>query len=71
MTMARQIRLILAVATLSAAGAVCAAQTAGQPGQANSNSEQQQAAPIERAYPNMPTPTDRYRSRSSRQRLLR
>lgn len=52
MTMARQIRLILAVATLSAAGAVCAAQTAGQPGQANSNFEQQQAAPIERAYPN-------------------
>lgn len=52
MTMPGQIRLLLAVATLSAASVVCAAQTADQPGQVNSNSEQQQAAPIERAYPN-------------------
>ena len=44
---------MLAGATLSAASAVCAAQTADQPGQATPNSvEQQQAAPIERAYPN-------------------
>ena len=49
--MAKQIRLILAGATLSAVSAVCAAQTAGQPGPANLNSEQQ-AAPVERAYPN-------------------
>ncbi len=52
MTMPGQIRLLLGVATLSAVSAVCAAQTADQPGQASSNSEQQQAAPIERVYPN-------------------
>lgn len=50
--MRKQMRLILAAATLSAVSAVGAAQTADQPGPANSNLEQQQAAPIERAYPN-------------------
>jgi hypothetical protein len=52
MTMPKQMRLILAAATLSAVSAVCAAQAADQPGPANSNFEQQQAAPIEHAYSN-------------------
>lgn len=50
--MPKQMRLILAAATLSAVSAVCAAQAADQPGPANSNFEQQQAAPIEHAYSN-------------------
>lgn len=49
--MAMQMRQVLAVATLSAVSAVCAAQTAGQSGPANSNSMQTEAAPVERAYP--------------------
>ena len=49
--MAKKTRLILAGATLSAIGAVSAAQTAGQQGPANLNPEQQ-AAPVERSYPN-------------------
>ena len=53
--MPKQIRLMLAAATLSAVSAVCAAQTADQPGPTNSNFEQQQAAPIERAYPRQET----------------
>jgi hypothetical protein len=52
MTMAKQMRLMLAAAILSAVSAVCTAQAVEQPGQANSNSAQQQAAPIEHAYPN-------------------
>ena len=52
MTMPRQIRLFLAAATLSAATAACAAQTAGQSGLTDSNSQQTEAAPIERAYSN-------------------
>ena len=50
MTMATRMRLVLAAATLSAVSAVCAAQTAGQSGPANSNSMQTEAAPIEHAY---------------------
>ncbi len=50
--MPKQKRLILAAATLSAVSAVCAAQTVGQSGPANSNSMQTEAAPVERAYPN-------------------
>src|SRR6185437_17107884 len=49
-TMATRMRLVLAAATLSAVSAVCAAQTAGQSGPANSNSMQAEAAPIEHAY---------------------
>ncbi len=48
--MAKQMRLVLAAATLSAVGAVCAAQTAGQSGPANSTSMQTEAAPVEHAY---------------------
>ena len=47
--MAKQMRLVLAAATLSAVSAVCAAQTAGQLGPANSTSMQTEAAPVERA----------------------
>lgn len=50
MTTPRQMRLMIAAATLSAAAAVCSAQAANQPGPVNST--EQQAAPIERAYPN-------------------
>lgn len=50
MTTPRQMRRILAAATLSAATAVCAAQAANQPGPETPN--ETQAAPIERAYPN-------------------
>jgi hypothetical protein len=49
--MARQMRLMIAAATLSAACAVGAAQTADQPGPVNSTVQQQQPAPIERGYP--------------------
>src|SRR5580693_2050877 len=53
MTMPKRMRLIFAAATLSAVSAVCAAQAADQPGQTTTpNSDQQQAAPIERAYSN-------------------
>jgi hypothetical protein len=52
MTMPRQMTTILAAATLFAATAVCSAQTANQPGPVNSTVQEQQAAPIERAYPN-------------------
>src|SRR5580704_5854876 len=52
MTMPRQIRVFLAAATLSAVTAACAAQTAGQSGLTDSNSQQTEAAPIERAYSN-------------------
>ena len=48
--MPKQMRLLLAAATLSAVSAVCAAQTADQPGPVNSNSFQTEAAPIEHAY---------------------
>jgi hypothetical protein len=48
--MAKQMRLVLAAATLSAVSAVCAAQTAGQSGPANLNSTQTEAAPIEHAH---------------------
>lgn len=51
MTMPKQMLLILAAATLSTVSAVSAAQAAQQPGQTNSNSVQQETAPIERAYP--------------------
>jgi hypothetical protein len=51
MTLAKQMRLILAAATLSAVSAVCAAQAAQQTSPANSNFEQQEAAPIKRATP--------------------
>ena len=51
--MPKRMRLIFAAATLSAVSAVCAAQAADQPGQTTTpNSDQQQAAPIERSYPN-------------------
>jgi hypothetical protein len=49
----RQFRTLLAMATLSAVSAVCGAQAANQPGPPSSNSNlTQEAAPIERAYPN-------------------
>jgi hypothetical protein len=51
MTMPKQIRLFFATATLSAVSAICTAQAVEQPGQAKSDSTQE-AAPIERAYPN-------------------
>lgn len=51
MTTPRQMTKILAAATLFAATAVCSAQTAN-PGPVNSTIQEQQAAPIERAYPN-------------------
>ena len=54
--MPKRMRPILAAAVLSAVSAVCAAQAADQPGQtASANFEQQQAAPIERAYPRQQT----------------
>jgi hypothetical protein len=53
LTMPRQLKSLFAAATLTAACAVAAAQTAGQPGPPNQNAvQQQQAAPIEHAYPN-------------------
>lgn len=57
--MPKQMKVILAAAILSAVSAVCAAQTANQPGSANSNSNQTdsvqtEAAPIEHAFPNQP-----------------
>jgi len=47
---------MLAVATLTATAAVCAAQTASKPGPASANSMQMEAAPIEHAYPNQTYP---------------
>lgn len=52
MLMPRQMRMMIAAATLSTAAAVCAAQTANQSGPGNMNEMQVQAAPIEHAYPN-------------------
>lgn len=49
--MPKQLRLMLAAATLSAVSAVCAAQAVAQSGPANESSMQSEAAPIERAYP--------------------
>ena len=54
--MPKQIARVIAAATLSAISAVCAAQAADQTGQASSSFEQQQAAPIERAYPRQEAP---------------
>ena len=53
MTMPRQMRILLAAATLSAASAVCSAQAANQSGPASTM--QTEAAPIERAYPSQNT----------------
>src|ERR1700761_1109747 len=53
MTMPKRMRLIFAAATLSAVSAVCVAQAEQQPGQTTTpNSDQQEAAPIQRGYPN-------------------
>lgn len=49
--MPRQMRTMIAAATLSTVSAVCAAQAAGQTGPGNSD-EMQEAAPVERAYAN-------------------
>lgn len=49
--MPRQMRTMVAAAILTTACAVGAAQTPNQPGPVNSTEQQQQAAPIERAYP--------------------
>ncbi|HEX5283032.1 MAG TPA: hypothetical protein VFW30_02845 [Bryocella sp.] len=51
MTTPKQMTTMLAAATLFAATAVCSAQIAN-PGPVNSTVQEQQAAPIERAYPN-------------------
>lgn len=55
MTMPKQMRIMLAAATLSAAAAVCSAQAANQSGPANTSEFQNQAAPVERAYANQNT----------------
>ncbi len=68
MTTPRQMTTILAAATLFAASAVCSAQTAN-PGPVNSTVQEQQAAPIERAYPNQNTYPNTYSGGQMPQRV--